>query len=309
MARNPGLNKAIVQDLKDELNAIERTPGNVFYVDSGATNASDTVNAGDSWASPLATLDAAIGKCTASNGDIIYLAPGHAESLSVATSVDADVAGITIIGLGSGSVKPTFTSSAAAGSITVGAANVTIKNIRLVAGFATGTTTMMTIEAAGTFCTIEDCDFRDTAAASEALIHISVAALVTDLHIKGCSFITAAGSMTGSVVFAGASTNTLIEDSEWYVDSSDSVIDHQTTAAIIFRMRRCSIVNIDTGAAGYCVELKTASTGCVHDCRFGYNKNDAEISLGDAVFWFENYASNTIAESGLLDPATTHAIP
>lgn len=282
-------------------------PGNIFFVDSGTgTNAASRGKNPDV---ALATIDYAVGLCTANNGDVIYVLPGHAENLTVATSVDADVAGVSIIGCGSGSLKPTLSTTAAAGSFTVGAANVTVKNIRFVANFATGTTTGMTLESTAHYCTIEDCDFRDTSAANEFLIHISVAAAVTDLQIKGCTFFTAAGTMSGSVVFAGASTNARLADSIWYVDSSDSVIDHQTTAAVNFWMERCSIVNIDGGAAGYCVELKTGSTGCCHDNRFGYGKNDAEVSVGDAVWWFENYASNTIAESGKLDPVTTHNIP
>jgi pectate lyase len=288
---------------------LKQHPGAIYFVDSGNTAASDSDGYGQNPDAPFATLDYAIGKCTASNGDVIYVMPGHAENLTAATSVDADVAGISIVGLGWGSLKPTFSTTAAAGSITVGAANVTIENIRLVANFATGTTTGMTLEAAADNCTLRNIDFRDTSAANEFLIHISVATTVTDLLIEGCTFFTAAGTMSGSVVFAGSSTNTRIKDSIWYVDSSDSVIDHQTTAAVNFWMENSVVINVDTGAAGYCVELKTASTGCVHDCRFGYNKNDAEVSLGDAVWWFENYASNTIAESGLLDPATAHAIP
>jgi pectate lyase len=288
---------------------LKQHPGAIYFVDSGNSAASDSAGYGQNPDAPFATLDYAVGKCTASNGDVIYVMPGHAENLTAATSVDADVAGISIVGLGWGSLKPTFSTTAAAGSITVGAANVTIENIRLVANFATGTTTGMTLEAAADNCTLRNIDFRDTSAANEFLIHISVATTVTDLLIEGCTFFTAAGTMSGSVVFAGSSTNTRIKDSIWYVDSSDSVIDHQTTAAVNFWMENSVVINVDTGAAGYCVELKTASTGCVHDCRFGYNKNDAEVSLGDAVWWFENYASNTIAESGLLDPATAHAIP
>lgn len=281
-------------------------PGAIFFVHSGT--GADT-NGGTNPDTPLATIDAAIGKCTASKGDVIYVMPGHAENVTTATGINCDVVGITIIGMGHGNLLPTISFTAAAGSITVGAASVTLRNMRLVANFATGTTAGITIAAAGDGCTLDGIQFRDTSAANEFLIHVKVATTVTDLRLVGCDFVTLAGSLTGSVVFAGVSTNAVIEDCSWYVDSSDSVIDHQTTAAVNFRMRRCEIINVDAGAAGYCVELKTASTGIVRDCRFGYGKNDAEVSLGDATWWFENYASNTIAESGLIDPSTTHAIP
>lgn len=289
---------------------LQEHPGDIWFVDSGATTTgSDAVGFGRNPDKPFLTLDYAIGQCTASAGDVIYIMPGHAEDLATATAVNCDVIGTKIIGLGRGSLKPTFSTTAAAGSITVAVANVWIENIRMVANFGTGTTAGITVAAAGDYCTLKDIDFRDTSAANEFLVHVAVATTVTDLLVDGCTFFTAAGTMSGSVVFAGSSTNTRMVDSIWYVDSSDSVIDHQTTAAVNFWMEHCQIINIDGGAAGYCIELKTASTGCVHDSRFGYGKTDAEVSLGDAVWWFENYASNTIAESGLLDPATTHAIP
>jgi len=285
----------------------EYFPGSIFWVNS--STGTDASGYGRNPDAPVATLDYAVGLCTADAGDVIFIMPGHAENLTTATGVNCDISGITIIGLGNGSLIPTFSTTAAAGSITIGAADVTIKHIKMVANFATGTTTGVTIAAAGDGCCLDDIQFRDTSAANEFLIHVSVATTVTDLVLKNCSFVTAAGTMSGSVVFAGSSTNTRVEDCVWYVDSSDSVVDHQTTAAVNFYMARCAIVNIDAGAAGYCLELKTGSTGIVHDCRFGYGKADAEVSCGDAVWWFENYASNTIAESGLLDPATSHAIP
>jgi len=280
--------------------------GKSYYVHSG-TGAS--TNSGLTPDAPLATIDQGINKCTASKGDTVFVMPGHAENVTAADGIDCDVKGVSVIGLGSGSLIPTVSFTAAAGSITVAAADVTLQNLKLVANFATGTTTGMTIAAAGDGCTIKNCKFRDTSATSEFLKHISVATTVTDLLISGCSFVTAAGSMTGSVVFAGSSTDCIIEDSTWYVDSSDSVIDHQTTAAVNILLRRNAVINVDTDAAGYCVELKTGSTGIAHDNRFGYNKVDAEVAVGDAVWWFENYASNTIAQSGLLDPTTAHAIP
>jgi len=284
-------------------------PGSIFWVGSAVSGASDSAGYGRNPDAPFATIDYAVGKCTASAGDVIFVLPGHTEDLATATACAVDVAGVSIIGLGSGRLMPTLSTTAAAGCVAISAANVTIKNIKLLANFATGTTNMMTLSTAADGCTLDGLKFRDTSATNEALVHIAVATTVTDLVIRGCSFVTAAGSMTGSVVFAGSSTDCVIEDSVWYVDSSDSVIDHQTTAAVNILLRRNAVVNVDDGAAGYCVELKTGSTGIAQDNRFGYGKVDAEVAVGDAVWWFENYASNTIAESGLLDPSTSHAIP
>ncbi|KKN29235.1 hypothetical protein LCGC14_0846220 [marine sediment metagenome] len=105
---------------------------NVFFVDSGATNALDADDQvhGNTWDVPFATLDYAIGKCTDSQGDVILIAPGHVEDYDgTTTGFDADKIGITIIGLGSGSLRPRFDLEDASAGGVIGANDVTIDNI------------------------------------------------------------------------------------------------------------------------------------------------------------------------------------
>ena len=102
------------------------TTGNVFFVDSGI--GSDTADVGKKATEPFATLDYAIGRCTASNGDVIIVMPGHAESLTAAIALD--VAGIKIIGLGNGDNRPRFTlAGAAVPAITISADDQKIDNL------------------------------------------------------------------------------------------------------------------------------------------------------------------------------------
>ena len=113
------------------------TTGEIFWVDSGS-GSDDQV--GRDPKRPLATLDAAIGKCAlggqgggASTGCVIYLMTGHAENLSAADSVDVDVAGVSVIGLGTGSNRPTFTGTVVAGEYNVDAANHYLENVLFLA--------------------------------------------------------------------------------------------------------------------------------------------------------------------------------
>lgn len=101
---------------------------NVFYVQS--TTGSNTANNGRDPGNALATLEAAINLCTANNSDVIILLPGHTEAVT-STSTNLDVAGVTIIGLGSGSLKPTFTFAATSSRFNVTAANCTLQNVRI----------------------------------------------------------------------------------------------------------------------------------------------------------------------------------
>jgi hypothetical protein len=114
------------------------TTGNVFFVQN--TNGSDG-NDGLGPATPLKTLDYAIGKCTASQGDTIFLMEGHAET--VTTKIALDVAGINIIGLGAGDVRPTITVNAAIWGLTVSASDLVIANVRFVAGSSVTTATKL----------------------------------------------------------------------------------------------------------------------------------------------------------------------
>jgi len=111
----------------------EYTTGKIFFVDSGHAAAADS-GKGD-FDHPYATLDYAVGNCTASNGDYIYVAPGHAESLSAAAALAFDVAGITVVGMGYGSLRPTFTfDTAITADMDIDAANTTLINLLLVNG-------------------------------------------------------------------------------------------------------------------------------------------------------------------------------
>lgn len=298
-----------LRQLSDALEPLRPTLGTTFYVDNGHASAADGSNPGTSPDAPCLTLDYAIGLCTASAGDVIIVGSRHAENLTAVDSIDCDKAGITILGLGHGNLIPTFSTTAAAGSITVDAANVTIKNIKLVANFATGTTAGVTITASGDGCTLDGLKFRDTSTANEFLVHVSVATTVTDLTIKNCSFVTLAGSMTNSILFAGTTSNTVIENNHFFVDSSDSVIDHLAAAATNIYLKGNFIVNIDTDLAGYVIDCHASSTGGAFYNGGAYAKVDAEMTKGAAMWWIENYFSNTVLESGLLEPATSHAIP
>lgn len=81
----------------------------------------------------FATIDAAIGACTANAGDVIYVLPGHTEAVT-STSLNLDIAGVSIIGISIGSLKPTLTFGATSSVINVTAANCKVQNLRLTAG-------------------------------------------------------------------------------------------------------------------------------------------------------------------------------
>lgn len=129
--------------------------GSVFWVDSGAGSDGNK----GTFDRPFATLDYAVGRCKANNGDVIMIKPGHSETISSAGALDLDVAGITIIGLGSGADRPTFTfDSAITADMDVDAANITVANCLFVNGIDNLTAPIDVNAADFSFI---DCETRD----------------------------------------------------------------------------------------------------------------------------------------------------
>lgn len=127
-------------------------PGKVFVVGKSAVGYRDVYNEifdvdADGKERFFSTIDAAIGACTASAGDTIFVLPGHTEAVTV-TSIALDVAGVSIIGLGSGSAKPTLTFSATDSRINVTAANGVWQNFRWTAGIGDVVTAVLHATAA-----------------------------------------------------------------------------------------------------------------------------------------------------------------
>ena len=83
-----------------------KVPGNMWFVDSTHANASDSTGAGENPDLPFATALFAIAQSAA--GDTSYLMPGHAETLEDDDELILSKAGQNIIGLGVGSLRPTF---------------------------------------------------------------------------------------------------------------------------------------------------------------------------------------------------------
>lgn len=99
----------------------------------------------------VATIDAGLARCRASQNDIVYVLPGHTETFSATGAIWANlVAGAQIIGVGQPGAtnNPNITLSHAGASIALNAANVTVSGLNINSATATLTAAMV-ITAAG----------------------------------------------------------------------------------------------------------------------------------------------------------------
>ncbi len=147
-----------------------QSTGNRFFINNSTTGAVDSVGAGQNPDCPFATIDYAIGQCTASKGDIIRVGPGHAETLSTAAGILCDVAGIKIIGEGWGSNMPTLsidTEHTEEAPISITADNVWIENIRLLGINAGGSKNTIALTGGADYCTLKGLVFEETSTDTE----------------------------------------------------------------------------------------------------------------------------------------------
>lgn len=144
---------------------VQSHPGEVFWVYNGTALLKGQRGGSDgnkgTFNSPFATLEAAINACTANRGDIIFIKPGHTETVSSATALNFDTAGVAIVGLGVGTNRPKFTlDTANTATIPVSAANMSIQNCQFFANFLS-IAACFTLSTAAEF-TVQDCYFKDT---------------------------------------------------------------------------------------------------------------------------------------------------
>ena len=227
---------------------VSTVKGNVFYVNS---NTGSNGNDGKSWDYPLATVDYAVGLCTASNGDIILVAPGHAETVVAAAGIDLDVAGITVIGLGNGSNKPVITmGTLTTATLRFNAANVLLKNFRFVNDIDS---LVKVINVNSDYATIEDCDFV-TSSTKEALSFINLATTKDYLTVRRCRFEqptdpagTDGGADTGALYCVDSEYITF-EDCHFNGNFETAIFHNKTTKCRYLWVKNCFGIQALSGA-------------------------------------------------------------
>lgn len=271
--------------------------GNIWYVDS-AVSASGS---GKVWTSALETIDEAINKASA--GDTILVADGHAETIAAADGIAADVAGISIIGLGQGTRRPTLTLSAVGSTVSIGAASVRLKNfLFLLTADAT-----IGLDINSTDAIVEDCEFRN-AAAKEAVTWIDInggAANACDrTTIRRCVIRCPAVGSDRGIELGEVADNVVIEDCVIDGDFTDAAI-HNPTGKILTKLRiaRCVLRNTQTG--DHALELVSACTGTLAYNEYYSDLTQATAADPGSCFSIECYHDDVIDACGILSPAAT----
>ena len=272
--------------------------GKVFYVDSGVTNEGN----GTSWTKAKDTIDEAIGLCTASRGDIIYVAQGHAETVASATGLVCDIAGISILGIGNGSLIPTISlGTATTAKVSVTAANVRLSNLKIIsalADVAEGIDPTATADG----LVVDNCIFTDGGAALELVIAINVTADCDNIRlINNKMNSTAVSGTTNAIVLAGGSDNSVIAGNDIYGTYTAGAILASAAASVNLTIKDNVVGAID--AIAYAGNAGT--TGLFGRNLLGANTTSIAAALTgvDAMFCWENYVTGALGASGIIFPA------
>lgn len=230
--------------------------GNTYWVDSGVGS---NGNKG-TFDRPWATMDYAVGRCTANNGDIIMVKPGHVETVIAAAGLAIDVAGITFIGIGNGSDRPKINFTTATGAdMDVDAANTTMVNF-LFTGGVDALTGPIDVNAAD-FAMI-DCETRD--ATGQATDFIVTDANADRMLIDGWTHRgdSNAGADTAITIVGG--DDITVKNFDIYGNFAVAAIENVTTAAVhlkVYGDRQCFIQT--KNAADVAFTAVTTTTGFV----------------------------------------------
>jgi len=272
--------------------------GKVFYVHY--TRGSDGAGVGLSPDAPFKTIDFAIDQCTASRGDVIVVLPGHAESCAV--DIDLDVAGVSIIGLGNGELRPivTFITDTAA-KLDIDAANCLVSGI-IFKNDIDSQVVVIDIDGAGT--TVENCELLE-GTAKQFLIGIDIAAdrcTVRGNYIKSV----AVGANSGIKISAAVDRPT-IEGNEVFGDFADACV-HNPTSAVATRCNISNNVLTNLQSGDHAIELVSACTGVIN--RNICNSTLAAIATQTAIdpgscYCNQNFGSDGVGDvNGVAQPVT-----
>jgi len=284
--------------------------GLVFWVDSanGADGNPGTFNR------PLATIDRAFSLVSAGRGDVVMVKPGHAETISSATALLLDVAGVAVIGLGNGAMRPTLTfDTATTASIPVSAANIVVQNLLFKANYA-AIVAPFTVGAAKDFSLV-GCEFRDNSSILNFKYMLDVGATsnaADGLGVYGSRFL-GVGTTTGTRIINMAGTNDRLYFKQNRIRTkatSDAALMAIATGKVI-TSAEIEYNDFDlVGASGATTGILITTDGSTNSGLIANNTiqsldatSEILVTASSGFRYHQNYYSGAADKSGYLLPA------
>lgn len=300
------------------LATIAATSGKVFIVAKTAAACADVLRQiyvpdNDGTIRYYTTIASAVAACTASRGDVVIIAEGHTESISSNSALTISTAGIRIVGLGTGSLRPTFTlDTATSARINITAANITFKNCIFVANF--GDIVTCFLNNAGPEFQVVECEFRDT---SSSLNFLAIVTTTVSVNADGLVFnsnrIQMKGTTAGTTPIKIAGTIDRVTINTNFVtkavlNNTSCLLAHGALVVTNLEMDNNKIfsANTDSATGGFLITTSsTTNTGMVMNNKVQGLDTAAAIlvTAGSKYGMFNNLYDGDADASGFVLPA------
>lgn len=282
-------------------------PGKVWWVNNSSVLPQNGVggsNGNDgTYLRPFSTIDYAIGRCTASRGDIIAVMPGHAESITAASGITSDVAGVALVGLGAGTLRPkiSFTTADTATHV-ISAANCSFYNIQWEANFA-DVAQMLDVSGVDGL-SFENCYFTEAGTNLNWVDAVNLATGADDISFRGCKFI--GGDASNDSCITGVAHNGFyVEDCMFHLNVAQTAVVgliDSTGNVTNMRIRNCDFrSNVDD--ALFIDFNGAANGGTVSYCNFSSIDTAAAVTAGfdlTGAHCFECYVAGEADSYGIV---------
>ncbi len=291
---------------------IRRHPADVWFVDStntatddrGVRYAADAVGYGQSPDKPFLTLEYANGQAADSVGDVIYLMPGHVETVIEAGGLTLDCIGLTVRGLGEGALQPVIICTTInTVDILINAASIVIEDVHFVAGVQD---ILAMIDVDSTDFTLRRCRFTENDTDENALIMIQDGGTTTSnrITVEYCEAILNDADNTHFINLAGTGDGHIIRNNiligDWgtvTIGGAGAVTLIQVTDNLIHN----EATTVDSG-----IGLAATATGLIYNNRIGIQLAAGSTGVdADLCAMAENYVVDHTTGgdvSGVTDP-------
>lgn len=280
--KEAGLGQLMANSMVDQTGV--DTTGRFFIVaKAGITNEAEIKalygnNYPDGTPVVFTTLKLALAQCVANRGDVIFVAPGHTENIANATDLAINVAGVYILGLGQGNLRPIFTfTTAITANVPVSAANCSINNIIWDGTGFDNVTSMFTVTAAG--FTARKNTFITASASSQIAIGITTSALATYFTFDGNQVVGTTDAGTTNFLQLVGGDYAVITNNYFYGAYTTSLgpINQITTAGLSMLIAGNTLINA-TASSTKAIVLVAGSTGMIRDNRIGILSGTAAVT-------------------------------
>lgn len=278
--------------------------GNVFWVNSQTGGNRGTRD------KPFNTLDAAFSDCTANQGDIIFVMPNHAETITGAGGITHDVAGVSVIGLGNYNQRPRFLMDAGtAVTYLISAADAVVSNLDFASGHS-NVVTCFNVTAVGAH--IDGCKFGNNTTNEDFLTCVKATgadASANGLRVTGCEWYTIDTDDAAMITFVGSAADVRIVNNLMITSSATAAQMVSSATGKILTNTEIGwnkLVNAMTAGELFISNDGTTNTGIIHNNYVGHADVSGAHDPGwDGGGWrlFGNLSTSVDNLQGLLIPA------